>query len=576
MHDTNSILVRAALCAALVSLTTCRPHAGSVREPASTADGPEAEFRLAADAFYDSYLEANPTRAARLGYHEHDGRLPDMSAEALGARRDMLRAAAAQLEGIDPAGLPSTSRLEHAVLLTTIRGQLFRLETLRMPWRNPMSYMGHLNLVTYIARDYKPREERVRSVIEICTATPRMLEQAHENLEEAIPRTFVETALKQVKGTIPFLRDDVPAALEEPPDTELGKELRAALEEAASALETFQARLEKRLETATDDYALGEEDFLRLLSQTQGIDMDIDTLEEMGRRDLERNLAAIEQAARQIDPDASVGEVVQRVVDDKPTPYGVLEEAEKQAIQMKSFVAFNDIVTIPSDDVAIVRESPPFMRWNAASLDSPGPFEEKPLPSYYHITPPDPEWPEDVQRAYIPGKADLLFITIHELWPGHFLHGLHAKKNPSRILKSFWSYTMGEGWAHYAEEMMWEAGAAGTSPEAHIGQLLNALLRNVRYMSAIGLHARGMSVEESAEMFRSQAFCDEGNATQQAARGTFDPLYLSYTLGKLLILDLREDWKEEKGDAYTLRGFHDAFLSHGAAPIPAIRESMLQ
>ena len=575
MRGTRRSLAFTAACAALVALTTCRPQRGAVEEPAPSTDPAETAFREASDSFYEAFLEANPSWAVRLGYHEYDGRLPDMSAPALDERREMLHTAGEEIGEIDPARLTATSRLEHAALMTSIRGQLFALETLGSPWRNPMTYTRYLNLIPYVARDYKPREERVRSVIQVCRAAPRILEQAHGNLEEAIPRTYVETALGQVKGTIPFLREDVPAALEEPADTELGKELRDAVEEAASALETFQARLEKRLETATDDYALGEEDFLRMLSETQGIEMDIDTLEEMGRKDLERNLAAIEEAARQIDPGASVEEVVLRVVDDKPPADGVFEEAEKQAAQMRAFLVAEDIVTIPSDHTAIVRESPPFMRWNAASLDMPGPFEERSLQSYYHITLPDPEWPEEVQKAYIPGKTDLLFITIHELWPGHFLHGLHELQNPSRILKTFWSYAMGEGWAHYAEEMMWEQGAAGTSPEAHIGQLLNALLRNVRYMSAIGLHARGMSVEESAEMFRTKAFCDEGNATQQAARGTFDPMYLSYTLGKLLILDLHEEWKQKMGDAYTLKGFHDAFLSHGTAPIPAIRESMM-
>lgn len=263
------------------------------------------------------------------------------------------------------------------------------------------------------------------------------------------------------------------------------------------------------------------------------------------------------------------------VKDEKPAADAVLAEASAQADEMRKFVIDHDIATIPSDDIAEVRESPPFMRWNIAFLSGPGPFEEKQIPSFYYISPPDPSWPEDKQRAYIPGKNDLLFITIHELWPGHFLDSLHSKENPSKIMKSFWNYTYGEGWAHYTEEMMWEEGVGGGDPKVHIGQLLNALLRNVRFMSAIGLHARGMTVEESEKMFREKAFLDEKGAHQQAVRGTFDPLYLSYTLGKLMIFKLREDWKEKKGDAYSLKDFHDTFLSYGPAPVTVIREVML-
>lgn len=559
------------MTAPLLALSTCGPRPAQVEEPPG-ATATEARFQEAAEEYYRAYLDARPTRGVRLGHHEYDGLLPDLTPGAMEAERSRLEKACETFESIDTEELSTTGRVEHATLLTNARAELFRLEVLRLHRRNPMMYVRQLDLVPYIGRDYKPRDERIRSVIQLAGAAPAFLTRADENLEEALPRTWLETAIKQVRGTIPFVRDDVADALGDPSDPALDE----SLEGLAKALETFLAALEARLEHATDDYALGERDFLRYLADSQGLEYDIDTLEKMGREDLERNLAALKQAATQIDPEKTVAEVVQMVVDDKPDADKVLEEAEAQASQMRRFLIEKDIVTIPSEHVAEVRESPPYKRWNAASLDSAGPFEKKALPSYYYISPPDPDWPEDVQRAYIPGRSDLLFITIHELWPGHFLHSLHARKNPSRILKSFWSYAMGEGWAHYTEEMMWEAGAGDRDPRAHIGQLLNALLRNVRFVSAIGLHARGMSVEESAELFREKAFCDEGNARQQAVRGTFDPMYLSYTLGKLEILDLREAWKARTGEAYSLKAFHDAFLSYGGAPLPAIRRAMME
>jgi uncharacterized protein (DUF885 family) len=276
--------------------------------------------------------------------------------------------------------------------------------------------------------------------------------------------------------------------------------------------------------------------------------IDLAALEKIAQADLERNTRAIEAAAHEIDPKKSVREVVLAMADEgKPTAAGVLPLATTQAKDLRQFLIDHKIVTIPSDDVAEVRESPPFQRWNAAFLDGAGVFDKEGLPSYYYISPPDPKWPAAEQKAYIPPARDLLYITVHEVWPGHFLHGLHIKKNPSRVLKSFCTYSMSEGWAHYTEEMMYDAGAAGTDPRAHVGQLKEALLRNVRFLVAIGEHAHGMTVEQATQMFQDKAFVDPGNARQQAVRGTFDPMFLSYTVGKLMIMKLREDYNDKLG-----------------------------
>jgi uncharacterized protein (DUF885 family) len=266
--------------------------------------------------------------------------------------------------------------------------------------------------------------------------------------------------------------------------------------------------------------------------------------------------------------------VVRRVANEKPAAGKVLQTATTQSDDMKNFVVDHDLVSIPTDDPVEVVESPPFMRWNAAFLGGAGPFETEALPNFYYISPPDPKWSKKKQREYIPGEADLLFITIHEVWPGHFLHGLHVKANESRILKALWNYATGEGWAHYVEEMMWNEGVSD-DPRIHVGQLQNALLRNVRAISAIGLHTKGMTVAESKRLFIEQAFQDEANAEQQAVRGTFDPMYLSYTVGKLAIMKMRDDLAARDGDAFSLHEFHDALLAYGAAPLSAIRRALL-
>jgi uncharacterized protein (DUF885 family) len=279
---------------------------------------------------------------------------------------------------------------------------------------------------------------------------------------------------------------------------------------------------------------------------------------------------------RQISKTKSMLQVIDSVESQKPSFKGQLVMAEKQAVAMRQFLIDKEVISIPTEDTAEVRETPAFQRYNSAFLNSPGAFEKVPLKAFYYISPPDPSWTPAEQKAYINAEGELLATTIHELWPGHFLHGLHKKVNPSRIVKSFCTYSMVEGWAHYAEEMMWELGAAGNDPKLKTGQLSDALLRNARYLAAVGMHTAGMSVAEAEQIFLKQGLTDVGTARQQATRGTFDPGYLNYTLGKLLILELRDDWRKKVGDAYSIKAFHDKFLSFGCAPIPVIRALMME
>jgi uncharacterized protein (DUF885 family) len=205
----------------------------------------------------------------------------------------------------------------------------------------------------------------------------------------------------------------------------------------------------------------------------------------------------------------------------------------------------------------------------------PGPYEKN-LPAIYYIAPPDPSWSLKEQQDYIPPYYDLLFTSVHEVWPGHFLQGLHSNRSRSRFGQVFVGYAFSEGWAHYAEELMWEAGLGKGSPTVQIGQLLNALLRNVRFLAAIGLHTGKMTVADAEKMFREVAFQDGANARQQAARGTFDPAYLNYTMGKLMIRKLRDDWCADRGGREAWKEFHDLVLSFGGPPIPLIRKELLK
>ncbi len=280
--------------------------------------------------------------------------------------------------------------------------------------------------------------------------------------------------------------------------------------------------LESQRVNSTDDFALGSNLFREMLSATEGIDVPLDVLEKAGRADLERNLAALREECGRYLPGLPLANCVEKVETQKPS-LGPVAEARKQLVTLKSFIEKQRIVSIPSgSNDASVSESPAYKRWNTAYIDIPGPFETG-LPAIYYVAPPDPNWSAADQAAYVPSHANLLFISAHEVWPGHFLQNLHARSASSKLGQLFSSYAFSEGWAHYSEELMWEAGLNAGDGETHIGQLLNALIRNVRFLSAIGLHTQGMSIETSEQMFRELAFRDVGNARQQAARGTFRP-----------------------------------------------------
>ena len=365
-------------------------------------------------------------------------------------------------------------------------------------------------------------------------------------------------------------------------DPEAQKELAAADAEAAKAMDGLKDWLVSQRKTATDSFALGEPLFLDMLKSTEQVDRPIAELTAIGKADLDRNTQALKDACVQYLPKGTLRACIDKMSANKPKA-GPVEAARQQLTDLKAFVVAKDIVSIPSDQQALVAEAPPYNRGNAAYINIPGPYD-KGVPSTFNIAPPDPKWSAKERAAYIPGMADLLFTSVHEVWPGHYLQFLHANRNPSKIAGIWVGYAYAEGWAQYAEEMMWDEGLGNADPETHIGQLSNALLRDVRFLSAIGLHTQGMTLAQSEKMFRESAFTDPGNARQQAARGTYDPAYLNYTLGKLMIRKLRNDWiAKQPGAAHATpaeqmkywKAFHDKFLSYGGPPIPLVRKYML-
>jgi len=529
------------------------------------------------DATVAEYIEARmaiqPSWAVYLGRHEFDGKLPDFSRAGIQRRIDYEHASRDRFRAFTDASLGAAQRFERDYLVADIEGDLFSLEDAETPWTNPAYYAWELDPNVYIDREYAPLAQRMRAYAAWARAVPTALAQARENLRTPVPLTFLQLG-RNIYGSLGrFLEKDVPGIFAAVRDDKLRAEFDLANTGAAKALKDFDTWLQALEPTATSDFALGPEKFLRMLRATERVDVPLARLKEMGERDLERNLAALRDACQRFAPGGSVPACVAKVQARKPAEGPVLA-ARKQLHDLRAFIVDKRVVTIPSAELADVKEAPPYRRWNAAYINVPGPYEKN-LPSIYRIAPPDPAWSAADQAAYIPATTDLLFISAHEVWPGHFLQHLHSARAPAQSARIFRSYAFSEGWAHYAEEMMWEMGLGNGDPEVHVGQLTNALLRDVRYLSAIGLHTGGMTVAESEAMFREKAFKDAGNARQQAARGTFDPGYGNYTLGKLMIRRLRDDWTATHGGRAAWPSFHDEFLSYGAPPIPLVRGAML-
>lgn len=541
-------------------------------EPPAAAAKPavEADF---VTAFIDARMKRDPYFGAQSGRHEFDGQMPDWSRAGIEADIAELRDFKARLAALGDAGLSDAQKFERQYLAWVIDRDLFWLGSAEEPFRNPAWYLDRLDPSMYLTREYAPLPQRLRGFLGYVRAVPALAADIRANLRTPLPKAFIERGAAGFGGYATFFRDEMPPIFASLEDAKLKAELTEATQSAAKAMAELTAWLESQRASGTDGFALGGPKFLEMLRSTERVDLPLEELERVGRRDLERNLAALREACAAFAPKAALAACVNKMRANKPGG-GTVEGARAQLDELRQFVIDKKIVSIPSEEQALVAESPPYNRGNFAYISTPGPYENPAVKATYYVAPPDSSWSAAERNAYLPGKAYLLFVSAHEVWPGHYLQGQFANRNPSKLGALYWDYAFGEGWAHYTEEMMYDAGLGAGDPEMRVGMLTNALLRDVRFLSAICLHSGCMTLAESEKMFREQAFADAGNARQQALRGTYDPGYLAYTLGKLMIRELRTDWLAANAGA-TPQQFHDKFLSFGVPPVPLVRRAML-
>ena len=573
------------------------------------------QWKQTADGFVQSYFAAQPSFAAQEGKHEYDGQLPDVSAHGIKREIARLHDQRDQLSAVDPSQLEPQERFDRAYLLNVVDRDLFYLEKAHFPSTNPYWYLNVAGIDPdmYLSRNYAPLNVRMKAYIKYARGIPKLAGNIQENLKGPLPKSYVELGIAVFGGFVDFYKKDVAAVFASVNDPAMQKDLTDADTNAANAMANLTNYLTGLRKTATDNFALGKDLFAQMVKDTEMVDLPIEQIEAAGRADLERNTAALKAECENYLPKGTIAACVAKVAAKKPAE-GTLDAARRQLTMLRDFVQKNNVVGIPNDDQALVAEAPPYNRNNAAFIQVPGPYD-KGVAATYNIAPPDPKWSKAEQLQYIPSEATLLFTSVHEVWPGHFLQFLHSNSNPDKLEALWVGYAFAEGWAHYCEEMMYEEGLGRGDPELHIGQIMDALLRDVRLLSAIGLHTEGWTVAQSEKMFREQAFQDPGNARQQAARGTYDPAYLNYTLGKLMIRKLRADWvaKMRSGggaaqaptaapasaattgpamtgpamtgpsmtgasaapDQALWHDFHDKFLSYGGPPIPMVRKEMV-
>jgi hypothetical protein len=607
----------------LVGLVGCGqapPTSAPAKKPPSQAS---QQWSTTANGFIEEYMRAQPFFAAQSGRHEFDGQLPDVSAYGIKREIARLHDARAQITAVDPAPLEPRERFDREYLLSVVDRDLFWLEKARYPFTNPYFYLNDLDPDMFLSRNYAPLDVRMKAYIKYARGVPKMVTDIQENLKGPLPKTYVELGIADFGGFAEFYSKDVAPIFSAVSDPDLQKQLTDADNNAATAMTNLKNYLIGLRKTATDKFALGKDLFAEMVKDTESVDVPIEQIEAAGRADLERNSQALKGECAVFLPKGTLSACIAKVAANKPKS-GTLEAARAQLKDLKKFVQDHNVASIPSDDEALVAAAPEYNRSNAAFIQIPGPYD-KGVASTYNIAPPDPKWSKAEQEAYIPSEATLLFTSVHEVWPGHFLQFLHSNANPSKLEGLWVGYAFAEGWAHYCEEMMVEEGLVTGDPEKHIGQLMEALLRDVRLLSAIGMHTEGMTVAQSEKMFKDAAFQDPGNARQQAARGSYDPAYLNYTLGKLMIRKLRADWlaKTQAGGAAAgspaagdiaagsaaaggttaaspaaggasaaapatagagtagaddrshWHDFHDLFLSYGGPPIPLVRKEMM-
>jgi uncharacterized protein (DUF885 family) len=559
--------------------------------PASDSDNNDKVFNSLADQYFDKYyFKFNPSAGTAAGFHQYDTQLEDYSKGSLDQQVTTLKSFQKVIGKIDPLQLSAATRVDHTLVLDDINARLLSLESIR-PWeKNPDVYSSGVtnSIFLIMARTFAPPAERLKSLIAREKQVPAVFQAARQNLKNP-PPIYVDIALEQIPGLISFFQKDVPEAFKDVKDQALLAQFHSANQKVIDELKSYGQWMEKELKPqAHGDFRLGADNYSKKLLYDEDVDIPLARLLEIGMANLRLNQQAFKETAAKLDPNKTPREILGELEKDHPAPDKLLQTFRDTLGGLKDFLSQHHIVKLPSEVLPIVEETPPFARaLTFASMDTPGPFEKVAKEAFFNVTLPEPSWtPEQVQE-HMAGfnRGTIISTAVHEVYPGHYTQFLWVPYAPSKVRKLLGCSSNAEGWAHYSEQMMLDEGYGRTPGmdqdndtaflKLRLGQLQDALLRNARFIVGIQMHTGTMTFDQGVEFFEKEGYQSHMNGLRETKRGTSDPTYLYYTLGKLEILKLREDYKKKMGAGFSLEQFHDEILKQGFPPIKLLRQVMM-
>jgi uncharacterized protein (DUF885 family) len=532
------------------------------------------------DDFFDTWFKFRPTSGTYAGLHQYDDQIEDYSADTFNAEATALKDFESRLAEFDLTGAPASVLADRDLAVNHIRGRLLDIQSIREWEKNPDVYSSEASRAAFvlISRNFAPASVRLNSLIARERKMPDLFGAAKANLKNP-PRIYTEIALQQLPGIVGFFQKDVPSAFQDVKDEGLLAEFKLTNQAVIAALERYQKFLkEELLPNSKGDFAIGGDNYSKKLEYDEMVNIPLDRLLQIGYDDLHRNQQQLKATAAKIDPKKTPEQVLDMLGSEHDVPDRLLEDFRNTFSSLRSFIAQKKIVDMPSQSEPVLRETPPFMRaLTFASMNSPGPYEKNAREAFFSVTLPEPSWtPQQVsQQMQFFNRYAVSDISIHEAFPGHFTQFLFVREVPSKIRKLMGCSSNAEGWAHYSEQMMLDEGYSNGDPKLRASQLQQAMIRDARYIVGISMHTGKMTLEQGMDFFVKEAHMPRAPAEREAKRGTADPTYLVYTLGKLEILKLRDDVRKAKGSSFNLEQFHDDFLRQGYPPVRLIRRVML-
>jgi uncharacterized protein (DUF885 family) len=548
---------------------------------ACVAQDRDAEFAKLAGRYFDDAVYAfDPASGTAAGFHQYDNRLPSGSRAEIQAQVAALKKYLDEVQRFDVRGLSAPAAADRELVLAQIQGTLLMLESIR-PWeKNPDIYSSGVTNAIFVimSRSYASQTDRLKSVIARERLIPRVFQSARENLNNP-PKIYTEVALEQLPGIVSFFENDVPGAFKQVTDKSLLMEFHKTNQAVMDAARSYEQYLKTNvLPRSKGEFRIGADNYRKKLLYDEMVDTPLDRLLEIGMENLRHNQAEFKRVAAQIDAKRTPQQILEDLEKDHPAPDKLLDTFRGVLGGLKNFLAAHHIIGLPSQVLPIVEETPPFERaLTSASMDTPGPYEKVAKEAFFNVTLPEKSWSKQQVEEHMEGfnRGTVISTAVHEVYPGHYTQFLWLSQAQSKVRKLIGCSSNAEGWAHYSEQMMLDEGYGNGDLKLRLGQLQDALLRNARYIVGIQMHTGKMTYEQGIDFFVKEGYQTRTNGERETKRGTSDPTYLYYTLGKLEILKLREDYRKMKGGKYSLQEFHDAFLRQGFPPIKIVRRAML-